>query len=111
LRQTSTRVETLIWAQLRDRRLGGFKFRRQRPVGRYYADFACIEQRLIVELDGEPHDWNFAYDSARDRRLMRDGYRVLRVRNEDVQRDLQGVLDMILNALHEQEAPSHTPSP
>jgi len=78
LRQTATKAETLMWAQLRDRRLGGHKFRRQRPVGKFYADFACVERRLIVELDGEPHDWNFAYDAARDRRLMRDGYRVLR---------------------------------
>ena len=73
LRQTSTRAESLMWAQLRDRRLGGYKFRRQRPVGKFYADFSCIERRLIAELDGEPHDWNVAYDSARDRKLMRDG--------------------------------------
>ena len=52
LRQTSTKAETLMWAQLRDRRLGGYKFRRQRPVGAYFADFACVEKRLIVELDG-----------------------------------------------------------
>ena len=96
---------------MRDRRLGGYKFRRQRPVGRFYADFACVERRLIVELDGEPHDWNFEYDFARDRRLMRDGYRVLRFRNDEVQRDLQGVLDTILTALNEEQAPSHTPSP
>ena len=102
LRQTSTRAESLMWAQLRDRRLGGYKFRRQRPVGRFYADFACIERRLIVELDGEPHDWNFVYDSARDRRLTRDGYLVLRFRNEEVQRNLQGVLDSILKALHDE---------
>jgi very-short-patch-repair endonuclease len=93
--------------------LGGYKFRRQRPVGKFYADFSCIERRLIVELDGEPHDWNFAYDSARDRKLMRDGYCILRFRNEEVQRDLQGVLDTILAALNEEQTqtPSHTPSP
>ncbi|MCI0430544.1 MAG: DUF559 domain-containing protein [Rhodospirillales bacterium] len=100
-----------MWAQLRDRRLGGYKFRRQRPVGRFYADFACVERRLIVELDEEPHDWNFEYDFARDRRLMRDGYCVLRFRNEEVQRDLQGVLDSILKALHDEEGSSHAPSP
>jgi very-short-patch-repair endonuclease len=80
-------------------------------VGHFYADFACVERRLIVELDGEPHDWNFVYDFARDRRLMRDGYRVLRFRNEEVRRDLQGVLDSILTALHDEEGSSHRPSP
>ncbi|HTO83889.1 MAG TPA: DUF559 domain-containing protein, partial [Methylomirabilota bacterium] len=100
-RRTSTRAETLMWAQLRDRRLGGCKFRRQRPVGAYFADFACIEKRLIVELDGEAHDFTDQRDLVRDRRLGRDRYRVLRFRNEDVQRDLQGVLDTILKALSE----------
>src|SRR4029453_4111534 len=109
LRQTATKVETL-WAQLHDRRLGGYKFRRQRPVGKFYADFACVEQRPVVELDGEPHDWNYAYDSARDRRLVRDGHRVLRFRNDEVQRNLQGVLDTILPALNEEQPPSHVPS-
>jgi len=90
-----------MWAQLRDRRLGGYKFRRQCPVGAYFADFACVEKRLIVELDGESHELTVQHDIARDRRLTRDGYRVLRFRNEDVQRDLQGVLDTILNALGE----------
>jgi very-short-patch-repair endonuclease len=101
LRQTSTKLETLMWAQLRDRRLGGYKFRRQRPVGQFFADFACIERRLIVELDGESHELTVQHDIARDRRLVRDGYRVLRFRNQDVQRDLQGVLDTILKALGE----------
>ncbi len=100
-----------MWAQLRDRRLGGYKFRRQRPVGQYYADFACLERRLIVELDGEPHDWTYERDSLRDRRLGRDGFRVLRFRNDDVLRNLQGVLDAILEALKESQAPSHAPSP
>jgi len=101
LRRTSTRAETLMWAQLRDRRLGGYKFRRQRAVGAYFADFACVEKRLIVELDGESHELTVQHDIARDRRLTRGGYRVLRYRNEDVQRDLQGVLDTILKALGE----------
>jgi very-short-patch-repair endonuclease len=111
LRRNSTRAEVLMWAQLRDRRLCGFKFRRQRPVGRYYADFACVERRLIVELDGEPHDWTFDYDSARERRLGRDGFRVVRFRNEDVVRNLQGVLDAIIEALKDEQRASHTPSP
>jgi len=101
LRRASTKVETLMWAQLRDRPLDGYKFRRQRPVDRFYADFACVEKRLIVEIDGESHELTVQHDIARDRRLTRDGYRVLRFRNQDVERDLQGVLDTILKALSE----------
>jgi adenine-specific DNA-methyltransferase len=109
LRRASTKAETLLWAQLRDRRLGGYKFRRQRPVGRFFADFACLERMLIVELDGESHELTDAHDFSRDRRLNRDGYRVLRFTNDDVRTNLQGVLDAILNALNEaKERPTLT---
>jgi very-short-patch-repair endonuclease len=99
LRRASTKAEGLLWAQLRDRRLGGFKFRRPWPVGRYYADFACVERRLIVELDGEGHLQTYAHDFARGRSLARAGYRTLRLPNEEVFKNLDGVLQTILNAL------------
>ncbi len=99
LRRTSTRAEGLLWAQLRDRRLGGFKFRRQWPVEHFYADFACVEQGLIIELDGEGHLQTFAHDFARGRSLARAGYRTLRIPNDEVLTNLDGVLQTILNAL------------
>ena len=52
LRTSSTDAEALLWHHLRDRRLAGYKFRRQRPIGAYFADFACLESALVVELDG-----------------------------------------------------------
>jgi len=99
LRRNSTKTETLLWAQLRDRRLNGYKFRRQHPIGPFFADFACIEHRLVVELDGESHDWTYERDAARARVLARDGYRVLRIPNEEVRTNLDGVVQTILNAL------------
>ena len=55
LRREQTDVERKLWYALRDRRLGGWKFRRQQPVGSYIADFICFEAKLIVELDGSQH--------------------------------------------------------
>ena len=99
LRRDSTKAETPLWAQLRDRRLNGCKFRRQHPIGPFFADFACIEHRLVVELDGESHDWTYERDAARERSLARDGYRVLRIPNEEGRTNLDGVVQTILNAL------------
>jgi very-short-patch-repair endonuclease len=73
LRRDSTKAETLLWAQLRDRRLNGYKFRRQHPIGPFFADFACIEHRLVVEVDGESHDWTYERDAWRERSLARYG--------------------------------------
>jgi len=96
LRRAQTRAESLLWAQLRDRRLGGYKFRRQWPIDRFYADFACIEEKVVIELDGAAHELTFDRDAARDRRLGRVGFRVLRIPNDEVERNLGGVLQTIL---------------
>src|SRR5262245_17359033 len=106
LRRRPTAAETLLWAQLRDRRLGGFKFRRQRPIGSYFVDFVCIERKLVVEVDGEPHDIAFEYDSIRDAALIAAGYHILRFRNDDVRSNLDGVRRTIINALEAEPLPS-----
>jgi len=82
MRKQPSRAERGIWEILRDRRLG-VKFRRQVPIDRYIADFACVEARLIVEVDGASHDVpdQVAYDSRRDAVLASLGWRVLRVRD------------------------------
>jgi adenine-specific DNA-methyltransferase len=110
-RRQPTSPERLLWAQLRDRRLGGFKFRRQRPIGPYVADFVCLERRLIVEVDGAPHELTVAHDTVRDARLKAAGYRVLRLPNDEVRGNLDGVCETILNALAAAELPSPWPSP
>ena len=75
VRSHPTDVERALWWRLRDRRLGGLKFRRQRPEGRYVADFVCLEAKLIVELDGAQHEGSIA-DQDRTEDLARIGFDV-----------------------------------
>ncbi|HEY1708852.1 MAG TPA: DUF559 domain-containing protein [Rhizomicrobium sp.] len=99
MRHRPVAMEKLFWAQVRNRQLGGFKFRRQVPVGPYIADFVCVECRLIVELDGPLHPGRENYDTARDRYLEREGLRVMRFTNEDFAGDFHNVLRAIERAL------------
>ena len=75
-----TGTEQRLWAHLRGRKLEGWKFRRQHPIGEYIVDFACVAARLVVELDGSSHgfDQQQQYDEARQRWLEFQGYKVLR---------------------------------
>ncbi len=93
-----TEAETRLWARLRDRRLEGWNFRRQHPVPPFIADFACVEARLIVEVDGGQHAESMR-DKARDRQLIAKEWRVLRFWNNDVLANTDGVLQQILAAL------------
>jgi very-short-patch-repair endonuclease len=87
-----------MWRLLRDRRLGGVKFRRQVPIGPFIADFASIGHRLVVELDGGQHA-DSETDVRRDRFLKADGWRVVRFWNNDVMGNREGVLEAIRDAL------------
>jgi very-short-patch-repair endonuclease len=98
LRRRSTEAEQRLWAVLRDRRLVGFKFRRQVSIGRYIADFACYEAKLIVELDGSQHAES-AYDRLRDAELAARGFGVLRIWNSDLFLHRTSVLETIHAAL------------
>lgn len=101
LRKFATEPERLLWGKLRNRRLRGFKFRRQLWIGSYIVDFACIEAKLVVEADGSQHGENQEYDVRRDAYLKREGYRVVRFWNNDVTGNMDGVLDLIRAALSE----------
>lgn len=98
LRREMTDAEASLWYHLRNRALLGCKFRRQHPIGPYIVDFACIERKLVVELDGGQHVDN-PDDSARTRWIQANGYRVLRFWNNDALRQQQVVLAVILEAL------------
>jgi very-short-patch-repair endonuclease len=98
LRRALTLAELTLWMRIRDRRLGGFKFTRQEPIDRYYVDFVCRERRLIVELDGGQHAES-PNDRQRDRALCTLGYRVIRIWNNDVIENLDGVLQRLLSEL------------
>jgi len=97
-RREQTPAEALLWEHLRNRRLKGLKFRRQHPVGRFVADFYCAQHRLIVELDGAVHRMQGEYDALRTEELERDGYRVIRFTDNQVERDLEWVLERIAEA-------------
>ena len=98
LRRPLTPAEVILWRELRGRRLGGFKFRRQQPIGPYIADFFCPAAKLVVELDGETHLGREEKDAARQAYLESLGYRVLRFWNPDVYDELEAVREAIWNA-------------
>lgn len=95
LRTNQTEAEARLWYHLRAHRFMGLKFKRQKPVGRYIADFVCWERRLIIELDGGQHAEQGTYDQQRDAWLRSQGYAVLRFWNSDVMQQLEGVLEQI----------------
>ena len=97
LRFNQTDTERKLWKHLRDRRLAGFKFRRQHPIGRFIVDFVCLETGLIVEVDGSQH-WA-ERDQKRTEFLERTGYRVIRFWNNEVLQEIDGVLATILTSL------------
>ena len=95
LRRDWTKAEARLWLSLRNRKLDGFKFRRQAPIDRYFADFACLEARLVIELDGGQHAEQIEYDLARTAVLEQCGFHVLRFWNHHVLTEVDGVLQEI----------------
>ncbi|TXC73237.1 endonuclease domain-containing protein [Sphingorhabdus soli] len=117
LRRTATEAETILWRVLREK-LPRAKFRRQVPLGRYFADFASHGAKLVIEVDGGQHGEAAGYDAARTLYLEHEGYRVLRFSNHDVIDNLDGVLEALGRALtphpsatSEQARKSAYPSP
>ncbi len=98
MRREPTEPERLLWARLRDRRLGGFKFRRQHPLGAFVADFACLERRVIVEADGGQHV-DSEYDAHRSEQLRAQGWQVIRLWNNEIRENPDGVAEAILLVL------------
>jgi len=77
----------------------GRKFKRQKPMGRYVVDFICLEEMLVIELDGGQHVENFVYDQKRDSRLRSQGFTVLRFWNNEMMNELENVLEKIRLAI------------
>jgi very-short-patch-repair endonuclease len=97
LRHDATNAERRLWEGLRRKQIGGFRFRRLVILGSFVADFACFDARLVVEVDGATHstDQEIAYDAARSAALAAQGFAMLRFTNDDVYRNLEGVLETI----------------
>jgi len=109
LRRDQTDVERKLWFRLRDRWPNGLKFRRQMPIESYVVDFCCVSARLIVELDGGQHAEPTS-DAGRTVHLEKHRYLILRFWNDDVVRNVEGVLETIVTTAS-QEAPHPNPLP
>ncbi len=99
LRKNASEAEQLLWQHLRRLQLGGYRFRRQYPLGGYILDFFCFEKGLAIELDGTGHSQRADYDTERTRWLESQGIRVLRFRNSQVLQEIEAVKQAILEAL------------
>jgi adenine-specific DNA-methyltransferase len=106
LRSEATDAERHLWSFLRKRQLAGNRFRRQVPIGNYIADFACLDAKLVIEVDGGQHDEQRRYDERRDASIGALGFRVLRFWNNQVLGETDAVLEVILQALQEPIPPS-----
>ncbi|NNU44123.1 endonuclease domain-containing protein [Ramlibacter sp. B156] len=95
LRKTSTDAETILWFRLRNRQLLDLKFRRQRPIGKYVADFACLEIGLVIELDGGQHLDQIAYDAKRTEEMKQLGFETLRFWDHEVLQETDAVMERI----------------
>jgi very-short-patch-repair endonuclease len=111
LRQPQTLAETKHWSHLRNRQLGGFKFRRQHPIDRFTVDFYCAACRLVIEIDGDSHAEQVEYDQARAEWLSDQGCHVIRFTNRDVFQRLDAVLEAILRECHKLAHDQTPPSP
>ncbi len=98
LRSKATLAEERLWYELRARRLNGMKFVRQCPIGPFFADFACRELKIIVEVDGGTHSTEdeVKRDGARSAYLQAQGFRIFRAHNQEIYDNLDGVLDTLL---------------
>jgi very-short-patch-repair endonuclease len=111
LRRNLTDAEQKLWYHLRAHRFMGRKFKRQKPLGRYVVDFICLEEKLVIELDGGQHAENLEYDQERDAWLRSQGYTVLRFWNIELMNETESVLEGIRLALSNEVASSKTLSP
>jgi very-short-patch-repair endonuclease len=108
LRGMQTDAERKLWTRLRSRQFVASKFRRQHPIGPFIVDFCCIERGLVIELDGGQHATQIEPDAQRTLFLRRHGFQVLRFWDNEVLKNIDGVLEQICEGLKE---PSPLPSP
>lgn len=110
LRSDMTEAEWALWYHLRAKRFCGIKFYRQKIVGNYIADFLSLNPKLIIELDGSQHAEQIEYDRTRTAYLEEQAFTVIRFWNNEVLRDINMVLDVIFDAIHNDfPSPSENP--
>lgn len=96
LRQNMTDAEQKLWYYLRGKRFLGYKFKRQVPIGKYIVDFLCVDNKLIIELDGSQHlqQENISYDIERSEYLKSKGYKIIRIFDNELS-NIESVLEYI----------------
>ena len=99
LRKDQTAAEEELWQELRAKRCGGYKFRRQYIIDDYVVDFVCVSKKLVVEVDGPTHEGREEYDAERTRLILRRGYRVIRFSNAEVLDETDAVVEGIFQEL------------
>jgi len=113
LRKNATQQERILWKLLRNSNIKNYKFKRQYPIGDYIVDFICKEKLLIIELDGGQHNQqkNIVSDDIRTKYLESRGFKVLRFWNNDVDKNIEGVYEVILRHLGVKGCSPPQPSP
>ena len=109
LRKEQTGPERVLWRRLRSRQVKRAKWRRQQVIDKYIVDFFCPERRVVVELDGDTHAGREAHDEVRQQYLTAQGLTVLRFTNEDIRKNLEGVLSVIWKVSGDPEVGSPSP--
>ena len=108
LKKNLTPTEAYLWEALKNKQLGGLRFRCQHPVGRFILDFYCPACKLAIEVDGGIHETQLDYDEVRTHQLQQYGYRVLRFTNKEVMSDRDRVLQIILTTAQTPLSPELT---
>jgi very-short-patch-repair endonuclease len=106
MRAEMTETEKILWSKLSSKKLDGFRFRKQHPIGRYIADFFCHSLKLVIEIDGGIHSTQKEYDKNRDNYLSAQGYTVLRFSDKQIKGNPSEVITAIKNF-----AVNHVPHP
>ena len=106
LRRELTPAERKLWSVLRGNKLNGVNFRRQHAIGNYIVDFVSIKKKLIIELDGSQHLEQTEYDKARTTYLESQGYKVIRFWNNQIEKEMDGVIHVIEMALNDKQVTS-----
>lgn len=109
LRREMTPAETRLWEILRKKRVGQYRFRRQQPIGPYFADFVCFSTRVIVELDGTSHLGREEHDRNREEYLKESGFVIVRFENFVVMLEENRVVEAVVKACREQEKKNPLP--
>jgi very-short-patch-repair endonuclease len=98
-RRKPTQQEEKLWSYICNKKLNGWKFRQQYPIGRYIVDFYNHDQKLVIEVDGEIHESTQEYDKNKDNYLIGHGYKILRFKNNQIDNTVESVLKSILENL------------